>query len=178
MSVHLTSDILMTIWVTLVWRSGRAGHLAVQKSFVPTTMISYSTFSNLGDVWTKIYSSHITLENFSLSTSTNCQDESLIFGFDNGDSRSYCGEGNANLPFEVNRYNPPRTGTFQHNLFRGFWTIDEVWAWNHLFEPRKGHWDLLPYSSVTVNFRDFAGTNVDSKFKIYFACREKRSTGS
>ena len=62
----------------------------------------------------------MTLENFSLSTSTNCQDESLIFGFDYGDSRSFCGVGNANLPFEVNRYNPPKTGTIHYNLFRRF----------------------------------------------------------
>ena len=40
-----------------------------------------------------------------------------------------------------------------------------------------GHWDLLPYSSVTVNYQDFAGTNADSTFRVYFACREKRSTG-
>ena len=60
----------------------------------------------------------MTLVNFSLSSSTNCQDESLIFGFDNGDSRSFCGEGNENLPFEVNRYSPPKTGTFHHNLYR------------------------------------------------------------
>ena len=66
------------------------------------------------------YSSGKTDVNFSLSTSTNCQQESVIFGFDNGDSRSFCGAGNANLPFDVDQYNPPRTGTFRHNLFSGF----------------------------------------------------------
>ena len=57
----------------------------------------------------------MTFVNFSLSSSTNCQHESLIFGFDNGDSRSFCGAGNANLPFDVDRYDPPRTGTFHEN---------------------------------------------------------------
>ena len=75
--------------------------------------------------------------NFSLFTSTNCQQESVIFGFDNGDSRSFCGEGNANLPFEVNRYNPPRTGTFHPNLFSGFpIPLNSASAGNHLFEVR------------------------------------------
>ena len=47
----------------------------------------------------------------SLSKSDQCKDESLIFGFDNGDSRSFCGESDANTPWPEDRYASPKKGT-------------------------------------------------------------------
>ena len=68
-----------------------------------------------------------------------------VFGFDNGDSMSFCGLSNSLTPFQVNRYDPPK-----------------------LYE-----WDLLPYSEVSLDYRynldsDSATTDV----WLQLACRD------
>ena len=68
-----------------------------------------------------------------------------VFGFDNGDSMSFCGDSDSSTPFQVNRYDPPK-----------------------LYE-----WDLLPYSEVSLDYRyNLESDSTTTDVWLQLACRD------